>query len=393
MSSQHQPGPWEYNQDNQLQGYGVGIERRTYTYNPNGHTETEVTGDPATKTREFIYNAVERLTEIKDNGQTIGQYQYDPMGRRIKKQTNDGTTWFLYANEGLIAELDQTGNPTRYYGWKPNSLWGTDPLWLADKSGSTWQAYLYHNDHLWTPQRLTSVQGEIQWGARSEAFGKTAATINTIDNPLRFPGQYEDKENSIHYNLFRYYVPKGGAYVELDPLGAQSRQHLFSYAMNSPLRYIDYNGLLGFVPRPHWGPSEGNTIECDGSGNVRPKIGDPFDGPCSIILNTCLWVHEMSHVITANSRSPGVCRGQPEGTPLDWDDTTTDHEQREEERRAYRNELSCLRMPDDLSNKCFPDSDCAEQVKKRRRCVEYYVNNSPPMIYIGDGRYSRLCPD
>ena len=51
LSSQHQPGLWQYNQDNQLQSYGIGSEQRSYTYNPNGHTTTEVTGDPATKTR------------------------------------------------------------------------------------------------------------------------------------------------------------------------------------------------------------------------------------------------------------------------------------------------------------------------------------------------------
>src|SRR5690606_15811051 len=151
-----------------LLSYGIGSEQHSFTYTPNGHTEAETTGDPATRTREFIYNAAERLIEIKDNTQTIGQYQYDPMGRRIRKQTQEGTTWFLYSDEGLIAELDGAGNPKRYYGWKPDGLWGTDPLWLADKQPTTWQTQLYHNDHLWTPQRLTDTEGSITWRGRQE---------------------------------------------------------------------------------------------------------------------------------------------------------------------------------------------------------------------------------
>ena len=241
LSSQHQPGLWQYNQDNQLQGYGVGAERRTYTYNVNGHTQTEVTGDPATKAREFIYNAAERLIEIKDNGQTIGQYQYDPMGRRIKKQTQEGTTWFLYVDEGLIAELDQTANPTRYYGWKPNGLWGTDPLWLADKTNNTWQPHIYHNDHLWTPQRLTDTQGEIQWGGRMEAFGKAVTTTNLINNPLRFPGQYEDKVG-LNHNYFRDYRPDQGRYIQSDPIGLIGGINHYLYSLANPVILFDIDG-------------------------------------------------------------------------------------------------------------------------------------------------------
>lgn len=172
-----------------------------------------------------------------------GAYR-DTAEGRFKKQTQGGTTWFLYSDEGLIAELDSTGNPTRYYGWKPNGLWGADPLWLAErgsnksnnpddsggsgksnspsgssnpKTPSAWKNYLYHNDHLWTPQRLTNTQGETQWSARSEAFGRTAAIINAINNPLRFPGQYED-EQGLHYNWNRDYSPSLGRYVQSDPV-------------------------------------------------------------------------------------------------------------------------------------------------------------------------------
>src|SRR5690606_3364964 len=103
-TSAHQPGPWAYNANNELQGYGTGADEETYAYDANGNINGQKTGNPVTpnKTREFIYNVAERLSEIKDNGATIAEYHYDPMGRRFKKDVSGTITWFLYAEEGLI---------------------------------------------------------------------------------------------------------------------------------------------------------------------------------------------------------------------------------------------------------------------------------------------------
>ena len=84
------------------------------------------------------------------------------------------------------------------YGWRPNGIWGTNPLFQID-SGSY---YFYHNDHLGTPQSMTDAAGDIVWEATYEAFGKaTVDPDSTIANNLRFPGQYWDEETGLHYNL------------------------------------------------------------------------------------------------------------------------------------------------------------------------------------------------
>jgi RHS repeat-associated protein len=195
--------------------------------------------------RDYRYNAAERLTEIDDNGQAIGRYRYDPMGRRVYKETATETTWFIYADEGLIAELQADGTLKRGYGWKPQGLWGTDPLWLADKTGagaSDWSTHIYHNDHLWTPQRLTDSAGVVSWSGRSEAFGLTTAVISTVENPLRFPGQYFHQESGLHYNLLRDYDPSVSWYSQADPLGLDGGVNIYAYSLANPLRYIDPTG-------------------------------------------------------------------------------------------------------------------------------------------------------
>jgi len=374
LTSQHQPGAWQYNADNQLLQYGIGPDQHSYTYNPNGHTATEITGDPATRTREFIYNAAERLTEIKDNGQPVGQYQYDPMGRRIKKQTSEGTTWFLYADEGLITELDQTGNPTRYYGWKPNGLWGTDPLWLADKSGSEWQTHLYHNDHLWTPQRLTDTSGEVTWSGRAEAFGKTAAIVNSVENRLRFPGQYEDGDSEIHYNWNRDYDPMVGRYSRRDPIGLDGGFNTYIYAFSSSILYFDFDGLSPCCPEKNnsqccresegirYGKADGMLVCCNGRkvACINPKAESDHN---KAFIMPCLREHENEHRNRDEGEPCRECGVYPTDPNKDWHGT---------ECYAYQKEMTCL---DKTCRSAKGESKrrCLSVVAARKRFVQEHV--------------------
>jgi YD repeat-containing protein len=76
----------------------------------------------AGSTTAYRYNAEGRLTQIEDAGQNlIAAYEYDPLGRRIKKTTPAETIVFHYADEGLVGEFDQAGSEIRIYGYQPDS--------------------------------------------------------------------------------------------------------------------------------------------------------------------------------------------------------------------------------------------------------------------------------
>jgi RHS repeat-associated protein len=245
QTSAHQPGPWVYNENNELQSYGVDVNQETYEYDANGNTRLQKTGDPTnpSRTREFLYNAAERLSEIKDNDATIAKYQYDPMGRRFKKEVNGTVTWFQYADEGLIAEFAQNGTLTRTYGWKPGGMWGTDPVWLADSSGSEWRVGFFHSDVVGSPQIISSEFGEIMWSQESTAFGVRRAHEVSLNNPLGMAGQYEDVETGDSYNFNRIYVSVLGRYSSADPIGLLAGTNVYSYAAQSPIGRIDPLGL------------------------------------------------------------------------------------------------------------------------------------------------------
>lgn len=116
----------------------------------------------------------------------------------------------------------------------------TDPLFM--KQGG--QYYWYHNDHLGTPQMMTTTSGAVVWSAKYTSFGKaTVDPSSTIVNPLRFPGQYEDVETGLHYNLHRYYSANLGRYLKNDPIGLDGGINLYVYVSSEPVNWFDPYGL------------------------------------------------------------------------------------------------------------------------------------------------------
>ncbi|MCP4378999.1 MAG: hypothetical protein GY794_22835 [bacterium] len=88
-----------------------------------------------------------RLVRVEEDDLLVAEYGYDPFGRRFWKEVGGTRTYFFYADEGLVAEYDAVGNEIRAYGYKPDSTWTTDPLWLKQHG----EYYFYQNDHLGTP--------------------------------------------------------------------------------------------------------------------------------------------------------------------------------------------------------------------------------------------------
>lgn len=242
---------WIYNQLNQLTTFGDKINQTTLTYTANSQLASEVTNN---KELSYRYNAADRLISIKDGNNNVASYQYDAFGRRISKMVNGEITYFIYANEGLIGELDDKGNLSVAYGWVPNSQWGTKPLWQAKVNiNQTLQSASYHyliTDHLGTPQLAINGQGEQTWKMHSDAFGNIALDPNNqMTLNLRFPGQYYDQETGLSYNYQRDYNPKIGRYIQSDPLGLNGGINSFVYVENNPFKYMDARGeLILFAP-------------------------------------------------------------------------------------------------------------------------------------------------
>ncbi|MBV6286733.1 RHS repeat-associated core domain-containing protein, partial [Pseudomonas aegrilactucae] len=63
-----------------------------------------------------------------------------------------------------------------------------------------------------------------------------------LSNPIRFQGQYHDRETGLHYNRYRYYDPGVGRFVGQDPIRYLGGVNLYRYAANS-IGWTDPLGL------------------------------------------------------------------------------------------------------------------------------------------------------
>jgi len=258
-------------------------------YNSNGQPER-------LGQREYVWDALGRLMEVREEARPIATYRYDHRGLRIAKQVGAQTTLTLYdESHQPLAELGEQGRITRQFVWladlplvvidapadAPRGLASAEPAvgmgggvtqvlsdlaavvqsWLNPHQGITW----LHTNHLGAPEAATNARGEVVWRARYAPFG--AAQINSgrpeprsvrpepveglthtaFTLHLRLPGQVWDAETGLHYNRQRYYDPHLGQYLSPDPLGTPDGPNPYAYVAFNPLGFIDPDGLVLFA--------------------------------------------------------------------------------------------------------------------------------------------------
>src|SRR5262249_23248890 len=111
------------------------------------------------------------------------------------------------------------------------------------------QMYFIATDHLNTPRMIADQNTKVVWRwDQGEPFGDTLPDNDpdgdgkAFDFPLRFPGQYFDRETKVAYNYHRDYDPGIGRYSQSDPIGLRGGLNTFAYAHGDPLLYIDPDG-------------------------------------------------------------------------------------------------------------------------------------------------------
>ncbi|MGP5159279.1 RHS repeat domain-containing protein [Pseudoalteromonas prydzensis] len=182
------------------------------------------------------YNAFNQLSCFNNNG-TLTQYDYDPLGRRIAKHTEQGKIDYIWDNDQLIGEY-QHGEYTWYINL-PNQF---HPIALIKKG----EVYYYHLDQLNTPRFVTNNKAEVVWENQADVYGYEESEVNNTNNftqPIRFQGQYLDEESGLHYNRYRYYSPKQQRFINQDPIGLVGGINHYQYAPN-PVNWVDPMGLL-----------------------------------------------------------------------------------------------------------------------------------------------------
>ncbi len=184
------------------------------------------------------------------------QYRFNGLGQRVGKTVQDpaqGTTTrtFVYDEAGhLVAERGANGFVFEivYLEDRPVGF----VKYAGSNGGGTPTLYYYHTDPLRSPRQATDANRTPRiFSGPAGVFDFGTVQPLGFAPPLRFPGQYEDRETGTYYNYFRDYDPSTGRYLQSDPIGLAGGLNTYAYVYANPLKYIDPEGLeVRLVCRP-----------------------------------------------------------------------------------------------------------------------------------------------
>jgi RHS repeat-associated protein len=235
----------------------------SYLYDRAGNLDSAVIGATGWK---YIYDALDRLVAVRQNGAVLARYSYDVLGRRIVKRVysgaNAGYVRMVYAGSAVAAEADSAGNLTLGY----TTGLGIDNLVAVHKYADGTDFYVIQ-DALHSVRGLSRRDGVWMASWRYGIYGVVIDSTNGAPFVLRYrwTGREYDPETGWYYFRARYYDPAAQRLVQEDPIGFAGGANLYAYGDGNPTNGRDPDGLtkdyeaitaqLG-LPPDHGGSSE-----------------------------------------------------------------------------------------------------------------------------------------
>jgi RHS repeat-associated protein len=222
-----------------------------YSFDRAGNLVWRGDGERATR---YFWSADQCLIRSDTDGVST-RYAYDPLARRVLKDTDGRGAWFGWDGDALMAVgdarlTDADGTQRQEYIYYPGTF---TPLAVVGTGSNGKEALYFHNDPNGCPTRLVDKEGETVWLARPSPLGGIdQLLVERVPNPIRLQGQYEDEETGLSYNRYRYFDSHLGQYVSQDPLRLAASDNLYEMAPNC-FKFADPLGLRCYRLR-----SEGN---------------------------------------------------------------------------------------------------------------------------------------
>jgi len=236
----------------------------------------------------YDYDIENRMTrvQLKSGPELLADYQYDALGRRIRKIIPSGQpdagTWTYAINEQWqvlseyhMAPEEEEALPVREYCQGGPSAYVDDHVAMFNIyiDGLEWseQWYWYHTDAQFCTLAMTNAIGAIAERYVTDPYGK-AVTYNgswgspqatsRLGNPFMHQGLWLDGECGKYQNRNREYLPALGRFGQRDPLDYVEGENLYGAYAQDPLVFADPNGTFCGPP------GSGAPIICGGKGGI-----------------------------------------------------------------------------------------------------------------------------
>ena len=232
------------------------------------------------------------MTEVREDGLQKALYDFDATNMMVGAAVRGkGTAEYGYNGfrnrvrklETLEAPNAALPDPTREIRYTLDLTKPYDNLLMT--RGSSNQGFVWGNslieangdegffclqDHLGSPIRLLGADGDSRDALAYDEFGvPLAGTGGSLHNPFGFTGYQVEDVAGLYFAQARYYLPNlcrfsaedthwypanmlygdslllySGMNTMPDMLAIQQSRNLYSYSLNNPINYVDYDGHI-----------------------------------------------------------------------------------------------------------------------------------------------------
>jgi RHS repeat-associated protein len=214
-------------------------------YNPDGSIAWTMNGDT------FEYDGLGMVKE-SEVASTRRFYLYSPSDERIASVRIQGNNtagnreWTIRNPSGaVLTRFTQT--PSNAWSWDEDYAYANGQLLAANVSAPEKVRHFFP-DHLGTPRVITGNGGAELSRHTYYAFGEEVTSTASTER-LKFTGHERD-DPTLDYMHARYYAPKWGRFLSVDPewasadFGSPQSWNRYAYVRNNPLNRTDPDGRL-----------------------------------------------------------------------------------------------------------------------------------------------------
>ena len=268
-------------QSNNLNQY-TAVNTNAPSYDNEGNLLSGLTPTSALPDRSnlnFVYNAENRPISVSRNGEVLESYEYDHMGRRVRK----GNTITIYDGFNAIAEYDLSSKSL-----KETYSWGLDLSGSIQNAGgvggllsvtdystqtpltsySTYDGNGNISEYL-TEQSSNSGNSSLRADNQElglitahyeyDAFGSVIKKTGSGEYRYQFSTKPFDSITGLNYYNYRLYDPVLGRWINRDPIEEQGGLNLYNFVGNDGVYKVDFLGKqptlsIGFNSKVILGP-------------------------------------------------------------------------------------------------------------------------------------------
>jgi RHS repeat-associated protein len=260
---------------NQVVTAKAGAGTTTYTFDANGNqavTTAPAGGGRTTNTWDFE----NKLSKAILASGTRNTFQYNADGKRVQKVDSGGTANFVWDEQNVLQEADQTNTTQVTYTLEP-LVYGN----LISQRRGLVSSY-YHFDGLGSTDRITDGTALVLNNYIYRAYGVSQLSVEAATNRYKYVGRqgyYSDPDTGQSYVRVRYYGPSTGRWLSQDPASSDRQGSPYRYAANAPVVSTDPSGTITVKTLD---PNESvGKLQCGDEDSIPQKImveGDPCKG-------------------------------------------------------------------------------------------------------------------